>query len=136
MRVRALVGLVVFCLLFGLLWMVTRATSTPSVSVPVGASSTPEWSLLQPTGWVTHTPVTCVVRVYNADGLFPSGNYAYSTDRGATWSGPLNQNLTIAIDEPRTTVTMTVTNLSFPDSLTTDQNQSRFSIYDSGSVPW
>jgi hypothetical protein len=125
MRARALVGVSVLGLLLILLLTATKATSAPLESVAAAASS-PAWSEFQPSGWVAGPLTTCSVRVYNQDGLMELGRYITSTDGGASWSGELNQGLTVALDSSHTTAFLTVTNLSFPESLTANRNQIRF----------
>jgi hypothetical protein len=135
MRARALVAVSLCGLLFILLLTATQASSLPLDSI-LSAASTPEWFDFQPVGWVAGPRTTCAIKVYNQDGLFPSGRYRYSINGGATWSGELQSRLTVVLDELQTTGFLTVTSLPVPESMTPDQNQIKFSIEDGLGVQW
>ncbi len=135
MRGRALVRTILFGLLFILLVAAARASSMPLASVFVTAS-TPVWSGFQPSDWVTGTQVTCSVQADNQDGLIAMGTYRFSTDGGASWSGELNQGLTVVLDGSGTLATLTVADLALPESMTPEQNQIQFSIRDNLGFQW
>jgi hypothetical protein len=135
MRIRALTGTMLVGLLFILLLTVTQAGSMPLESLFVAATNTaPLWSNFQPSGWVTGTQVTCSVQVDNQDGLIPVATYRYSTNGGATWSGELNERLTVVVDGSGTRATLTVSDLPLPESATPNQNQIQLSIRDNLGV--
>jgi len=131
-RTRVLVGIALFSLLFVFLLTATQASSTALESARI-AASLEEWYDFQPTGWVASSVVTCTIKVYNEEGFIDDGRYKYSTDGGASWS---SEQLDIQIDvigENRRQ--LTVTGLSFPHSLTEDQNQIMFAILDQWGAP-
>ena len=124
MRARALVGIILFSLLFILLLTATQASSVPPESA-FKMVSLEEWYDFQPLGWVTSTLVTCAIKVYNESGFIDIGQYQYRT--GGDWNAWTSDGLQITpIDATRRL--LTVANLSFSHSLTENQNQIRFRI--------
>ena len=136
MRAKALMGIstsVVVCVLLATIIQ----TGSPQLGTAAAAAMAPVWSNFQPASWITGPSVSCSVQAYNADGLLALGRYKYSTNGGATWSAELEQGLSVVLDGAGTTAYLTVSNLSLPESATTNQNQIQFSAWDTlGLQTW
>nr|MBC7244086.1 hypothetical protein [Chloroflexota bacterium] len=124
MRVRALISVVTFGMLFIFLCAATQVRGMTIESTLMGASLQ-SWYDFQPSGWVTTTLVTCTIEVYHPDGFIDEAEYQYRT--GDAWSNWVAESLQIVILDT-TRRRLTVSNLFFPHSATEDQNQIRFRI--------
>ena len=136
MRAKALVGI---SLLGAVCLVLLGAAQSGLLQLDTvsAAALAPVWSNFQPTTWRPGPSVTCSVEAYNPDGLLSLGRYKYTTNGGASWSGELEQGLSVVLDGPGTTAYLTVSNLSLPESATVNQNQIQFSVWDAlGLQTW
>ena len=98
----------------------------------LAAPASATWSSLQPTGWVTHLPMTASLTVTDPSGLL-SGTVAYqtTTDGGQTWTDWKTDFISVA--QPVTTqLAITVTQLTWPDSLA--DNAIRFRVQNMAGI--
>jgi hypothetical protein len=125
-------------LLTGLCAVTFALLNSPALAVP--ALPYPNDNLLSndviwgpPPGWVTSIPVTVSVQVTDSIGITDSSPlYRYSVDAGATFTEWTSANLTYTI-QPTTTAYITITNLPFVESGTS--NIITFRVMDTSGSP-
>ncbi|MFH1927171.1 MAG: hypothetical protein ABIK79_03205 [Chloroflexota bacterium] len=108
-------------------WLRSRGASAQDIAVLSEGNDV--WQDFEPDSQWVRNPFICTVTVVDPDGLKPNtSRYRTSTDGGSNWTEWLETNLTASLGAVTSTVYMTVTDLSFPDSGVS--NRIQFSIQD------